>query len=384
MTFSILTVLVIVESLVISIFILAYYIRRSIKLKKRIDDLLRKLSESIFSRLLQIEIDKTIEHITHIEFPEDDALELAENKEPEQSPEDELKRLLTFRSSYLHAEIEADQSSVGNPDLFWPILAENLSSLFPTQVVIEENKGLAESNEYIDEIMQELQNKLYKATESNLSLQALLDSLLSDGHLPADQIQVIKNSQADFHDLSQHVSDLENKIQNSLNIEIVTTKNKYKKSSMENTLVVEKASHVVNTEVNKLKDVIYEQGNKINALLKSLKDGSHDVDISDELSQHLNNLENSQKETSMCLEVLEMENTRLMDEIDSLRDSTVPSIDGVEMDEMDSDQLKVKIHDLEKELDDKAKENQKLHDELNSVEKEFMAVYEKGAEENIP
>lgn len=384
MTFSILTVLVIVESLVIIIFILAYYIRRSFKLKKRIDDLLRKLSESIFSKLLQIEIDKTIEHITQIEFPEDDALELAENEEPEQSPEDELKRLLTFRSSYLHAEIDADQSSAGNPDLFWPILAENLSSLLPLPFVTEENEGLAESNEYIDEIMQELQNKLDKATESNLSLQALLDSLLADGHLPADQIQVIKNSQADFHDLNQHVSDLENKIQNSLNIEIITTNNKDKKSTLENTLVVEKASHVVNTEVNKLKDVIYEQGNKINALLKSLKDGSHDVDISDELSQHLNDLEKSQKETSMCLEVLEMENSRLMDEIDSLRETSVPSIDGVEMDEMDSDQLKVKIHDLEKELDDKAKENQKLHDELNSVEKEFMAVYEKGAEENIP
>ncbi len=380
MTLSTLTILVIIESLIILLFVLIYFIRKNLKLKKTIDDLLRKLSDSIFSKLLRVEIDKTIEYINDINITNDDGLELADNDEEKSTPEEDLKRLLTFRSSYLHAEIDADQSSAGNPDLFWPILAENISSLMPQPVVKEDN--LAESNEFIDEIMQELQNKLDKSIESNLSLQALLDSLLANGNLAADQIQTIKNSQADFHDLSQHISDLENKIQNSLNIEIISGRDKKKIHSSDNTRIVEKASHVVNTEVNKLKDVIYDQGHKINALLKSLKDGKNGANIDDEIQQHLTDLEKSQKETSMCLEVLEMENKRLMDEIDTLNESATPTIDGVNVDDMTEDQLKLKIQELEKIIEtDKSKYNQ-LHTELDSVEKEFLAVYDKKAKEN--
>lgn len=380
MSLSTLTILVIVESLIILLFILAYFIRKNRKLNKTIDDLLRKLSDSIFSKLLRVEIDKTVEYINDINMPNDNELELADNDDEKSTPEEDLKRLLTFRSSYLHAEIDADQSSAGNPDLFWPILAENISSLIPQAAKEEDN--LAESNEFIDEIMQELQNKLDKSIESNLSLQALLDSLLANGNLAADQIQTIKNSQADFHDLSQHVSDLENKIQNSLNIEIISGSNKKKRHSTDNTLIIEKASHVVNTEVNKLKDVIYDQGHKINALLKSLKDGKNGANVDDEIQQHLTDLEKSQKETSMCLEVLEMENKRLMDEIDTLNESATPTIDGVDVDDMTEDQLKLKIQELEKIIeDDKSKYNQ-LHNELDSVEKEFLAVYDKNAKEN--
>lgn len=381
MTLSTLTTLVIVESLIILVFVLVYFIRKNRRLNKTIDDLLRKLSDSIFSKLLRVEIDKTIEYINGINISKDDELELADNEEEKSTPEEDLKRLLTFRSSYLHAEIDADQSSAGNPDLFWPTLAENISHLMP-QPVKEEDNDLAESNEFIDEIMQELQTKLDKSTESNLSLQALLDSLLANGNLAADQIQTIKNSQADFHDLSQHVSDLENKIQNSLNIEIISGRDKKKRHSSDNTLVIEKASHVVNTEVNKLKDVIYDQGHKINALLKSLKEGKDGVNIDDELQEHLIELERSQKETSMCLEVLEMENNRLMDEIDTLHENATPTIEGVDVDDMTEDQLKLKIQELEKIIEEDKGKYSQLHNELDSVEKEFLAVYDKKAKEN--
>lgn len=385
MTFSTLTILVIAESLVILLFVLAYFIRKNIKLKKTIDDLLRKLSESIFTKLLKTEIEKTIEHIKNIGHSNEDELELAadDDRAPthEEEKVSEVKKMLTFRSAYLHAEINANESSAGNTDLFWSILSDNIASLIQNH---DKDSGSesAEPNEFIDEIMQELQNKLDKSTESNLSLQALLDSLLANGHLAADQIQIIKNSQADFHDLSQHVSDLDNKIQNSLNIEIVNTKDKNKANTSDNTVIVENASHVVNKEVNKLKDVIYDQGNKINALLKSLKDGIPGIEPDSELHQHLSELERSQKETSMCLEVLEMENKRLMDEISTLHENITPSIDGVDVDEMSSDQLRVKVQELEQTIKEKEKEYQLLHNELNSVEKEFMAVYDKGAEEN--
>ena len=374
MTISILVALIVIETLIILLVFLAYFIKKNSKLKKTIADLLIKLSENLFSKLVTEEIEKTIEHINETSHTEDE-LELAD-KETEPSDE-ELKRILTFRSSYLHAEINAYDASAGNPDLFWHHLAENIALLIPKAPPEDE---AVDSNELIDEIMQELQIKLDKSIESNISLQALLDSLLTSGSLATDQIQTIKNSQANFHALSQDVSDLENKLKNSLNIEIIGTSSKAKTNTSGNTLIIEKASNVVNKEVNKLKDVIYEQGNKINALLKSLKDDNQNIDPGSVLHKHLTDLESSQKETSMCIEVLEMENQRLMEEIENLQNSpSVLPIDGLDTEDMSSDQLKLKIHELEQIIEEKEKEYNKLSSELSSVESEFMAVYEKGS-----
>lgn len=384
MSFSILTVLVAVESFIILLIFLAYYINKNSKLKKSIDDLLLRLSESLFSKLIQEEIDKTIERINETSFAVDE-LELADvenNDNDSSSNETNLKKILTFRSSYLHAEINAYDASDGDPGLFWHYLAENIASLIP-EPLPETDTPMKESNEFIDEVMQELQQRLDKSIESNIVLQSLLDSLLNEGTLAAEQIQIIKNSQADFHDLSQQVSDLDNKIQNSLNIEITSTPGRAKTDTTESTVYIEKASHVVNTEVNKLKDVIYEQGNQINALLKSLKDENHNLDPDGTLHQHLSALEKTQNETAMCIEVLEMENHRLMEEIDTLQNSiAIPPIDGLDIDDMGPEQLKLKIHVQDKIIKDKDEENTNLKADLKALEQEFMAVYKKNSEKD--
>lgn len=379
MSFSILTVLVTVETFIILIIFLAYFITKNSKLKKSVDDLLLKLSESLFSKLIKEEIDKTIERINEPGFPADE-LQLAEVDDNSISTEEtELKKILTFRSSYLHAEINAYEASDGDVDLFWHYLAENITALIP-KALPETEQAEIPANEFIDEVMQELQQRLEKSIESNIVLQSLLDSLLHNGTLATDQIQIIKNSQADFHDLSQQVSDLENKIQNSLNIEITSAPHNNNTTAKEETAFTEKASHVVNTEVNKLKDVIYEQGNQINALLKSLKEENHNMDEDSAIHQHLSALEKSQLETAMCIDVLEMENHRLMDEIHTLQNSAaIPSIDGLDTDDMSPEQLKLKIHVLDKIIKDKDEKNQTLEAELAALEQEFMAVYKKSS-----
>ncbi len=376
MTISLLTILVVLETFVILLGVVIFLARRHSKLKKTFDKLLASMAESIFARLVEEEIDNTNERIKDILPSDTDDIDLAndsdENNSEEQqlSEEDEnLKRTLTFRSAYLHAEINAYHSSEGDPALFWLYLAENISELMPKATAPEEEQNAdpaAVSNEFIDEIMQELQDKLTKSTESNLSLQALLDSLLADGHLAPEQISTIKSSQADYHDLSQHVVDLEQKIQNSLNIEITGTSSGKPASTEEKTLIIEKHTNKVNTETNKLKDIIFDQGNKINNLLKELKNDTLSSGDDPELLQHLEELERSQKETAMCMEVLEMENNRLIEELENMPQDVGDS------------ELAAKVSELEKIIQLKDQELEKLNEEFDSIQSEYMAVYEKG------
>lgn len=383
MTFSMLTVLVVIETFIILLVLIAYFINKNSKLKKSIDELLTKLAESLFSKLINEEIDKTIERVQEIDPIDEERTNLSDNDIP--SNDDILKKALTFRSSYLHAEINAYESSEGDPGLFWHYLADNITPLIKgseADTPLEADKP--ESNDFINEIMQEMQNKLDKSIESNLSLQAILDSLVANGALAVDQIQTIKNYQVDFQDLNQNISDLENKIKNSLSLEITSATDTTNNTSLsESVLDLEKTHDSVNVEVNKLKDVIYEQGNKINALLKSLKDQNHDISPDSSLSLQLKQLETSQNETAMCMEVLEMENHRLIEEIKIINDkSKQPSTEGLAADDTDKEQLNIKIGALENIIIEKDKAYQTLKAELESVEREFMAVYEKNNKED--
>jgi len=381
MTISILTALVIFESFIILSGFTIFLIRKNLKLKKAFDALLASMSENIFSKLVSEEIDKTNDRIFEIEPSNTDALELAdtEENESEDSEESNLKKILTFRSAYLHAEINAYEDSDGDPKLFWPHLAENIAQLMPGQQPAEENE--ATSNEFIDEVMHDLQAKLESSIESNLSLQALLDSLLSEGKLEAEHLETIKNSQADFHDLSQHVSDLENKIQNSLNLEITGGSANNSTIITEKTLILEKSTNKVNTEVNKLKDIIYDQSNQINNLMKSMKSQGSDAGFSDAIQAQFDALERSQKETTMCMEVLEMENHRLLEDLEALQSSSEDAdIDGIDDEDMSPDELRLKIKSLEKIIETKDSEFEQMMAEFESVQAEYMAVYEKGIE----
>jgi len=382
MTISLLTALVIFETFIILFGFIFFLVRKNSKLKKAFDALLASMSEHVFPKLVSEEIDKTNERIFEIEPSADDDLELADDDNSDTDDNDDsveanLRKILTFRSAYLHAEINAYEDSNGDQKLFWKHLTEHIAQLMPTTSTAEEDETT--SNEFIDEVMQELQTKLDNSIESNLTLQTLLDSLLSEGKLDPEQISTIKNSQADFHDLSQHVSDLENKIQNSLNLEITGNTINNKSIVSEKTLVIEKTTNKVNTEVNKLKDIIYDQGNQINNLMKSMKSQSTETPFSEAMQEQFEALERSQNETAMCMEVLEMENHRLLEDLETMQSSlTEESIEGIEEENMNNEQLKLKIRSLEKVIEAKDNEFEQMMAEFESVQSEYMAVYEKG------
>lgn len=367
MYITLITLLVIVETFVISAIVIFFLVRNNSRLKKVVADLLKTLSEGLFSRLVSEEIEKTKDYIK--EENETDSLDLADTTEDEEEPDPEaakLQRLLTYRSAYLHAELNAYELSDNDQDMFWHYLAQNLENLLPKKYNDDTH-----TNEFLNEIMQELQLKLDNSMDSNKKLQNLISkTLLADDNTPQDQIDLIKKAEANYHDLCQHLSDLENKIENSLNIEIESEPEKREAKKGDNIFYIEKKTHTVNTEVNKLKDIIYEQGNKINNLLKGLKNNK-DVPISKEIEQHLKELEQAQKESAMCMEVLEMENNRLTEEIAKIETGSVSA---------DTRELTLRILELEQILDDKDKAYEQLDKEYTSVQKEFMALYHKQSE----
>lgn len=105
-------------------------------------------------------------------------------------------------------------------------------------------------------------------------------------------------------------------------------------SSEENTLIInaqqsqEKVFYIetqgkkVDTEVNKLKDIIYDQENALSSLMKALKETephlSEDSALYQELEQQLTQLQQQLNDSKMCMDVLDLENQRLQDEIEKL------------------------------------------------------------------
>ena len=100
--------------------------------------------------------------------------------------------------------------------------------------------------------------------------------------------------------------------------ESVTTR----KESSEKVFYIEAQGKKIDGEVNKLKDIIYEQENILSSLRKSVKDAEgHFPEGSDELEAlrtQMDALERQLTDSRMCMEVLELENTRLQDEVDKL------------------------------------------------------------------
>ncbi len=103
--------------------------------------------------------------------------------------------------------------------------------------------------------------------------------------------------------------------------EVETTVNVETKSK-EKVVYIETQGKKIDGEVNKLKDIIYEQENALSSMKKALE--STDADAADDspvlatIKQQLETLERQLSDSKMCMEVLEMENNRLQEEVDKM------------------------------------------------------------------
>ncbi|MCW9047898.1 MAG: hypothetical protein OQK46_07440 [Gammaproteobacteria bacterium] len=89
--------------------------------------------------------------------------------------------------------------------------------------------------------------------------------------------------------------------------------------SKEKVFYIETQGKKIDGEVNKLKDIIYEQENALSSMKKSLEgDEAENPEFLDTLKEQLAALERQLNDSKMCMDVLEMENTRLQEEVNNI------------------------------------------------------------------
>ncbi len=128
---------------------------------------------------------------------------------------------------------------------------------------------------------------------------------------------------------------------------------------------IETQGRKIDGEVNKLKDIIYEQENSLNGLRKTLKSSTRELNQESEelkdLHAEIDNFERQLKDSRVCMEVLEMENQRLQEEVDRLKQhpagdesktADTSSTDHVEQMREVLDKQDKQISELEKTIDD--------------------------------
>jgi hypothetical protein len=98
----------------------------------------------------------------------------------------------------------------------------------------------------------------------------------------------------------------------------------HKKELTEKVFYIETQGHKIDGEVNRLKDIIFDQENTLSDMIKALKKaevdhtGEIDKEVIAELHTQVSNFERQLRDSKTCMEVLELENTRLQEELHKL------------------------------------------------------------------
>ncbi|MBI3186952.1 MAG: hypothetical protein HYZ31_03640 [Gammaproteobacteria bacterium] len=155
------------------------------------------------------------------------------------------------------------------------------------------------------------------------------------------------------------------------------------KDSAEKVFYIETQGKKVDGEVNRLKDIIYDRENTLSDLLKGLKHaeaehkGTENEEFFTALHAQASNFERQLRDAKTCMDVLEMENTRLQDELhklDAIKSGTgESSMDQIST--VDAQSTRESIKKLEEEVIKKDVAYAKLQEEFASMEKEYLAMY---------
>lgn len=137
-------------------------------------------------------------------------------------------------------------------------------------------------------------------------------------------------------------------------------------------------------EIKRLRDIIDRQYGSLDELRMALMQAETSEEESQHLQKHLDAVEHSQKELEGCIQVLESENDRLLEELEMAK-SAVPERSETskkELDELYNLRLETKadkeqISELQAQLGAKNEALEKMTEEFDSMQSEFMRMYEK-------
>ncbi len=129
----------------------------------------------------------------------------------------------------------------------------------------------------------------------------------------------------------------------------------------EKVFYIETQGKKIDGEVNKLKDIIYEQENALSSMKKAMNDAEGDLPEGSEslkaLKEQIEAIERQLNDSKMCMDVLEMENNRLQEEVDKMADMK-PSKndientnDGIES-MIDVDEMKSMVEEQKKKIEE--------------------------------
>ncbi len=142
--------------------------------------------------------------------------------------------------------------------------------------------------------------------------------------------------------------------------------------SKEKVFYIETQGKKIDGEVNKLKDIIYEQENALSSMKKAMQ-GAEEEHPEDSaslkiLKEQMEAIERQLNDSKMCMEVLEMENNRLQEEVDKMdgrHDALFEETDNSSSDEsssiIDLDQMKEMVEKQDAKI-------QQLIDTIESLE----------------
>jgi len=139
--------------------------------------------------------------------------------------------------------------------------------------------------------------------------------------------------------------------------------------SKEKVFYIETQGKKIDGEVNKLKDIIYEQENALSSMKKALEgadgDEAENPELLNTLKEQLEALERQLNDSKMCMDVLEMENNRLQEEVDNI-DSRHESL--FEGDEKSSDEDSDSLIDLDQMKEVVEQQENKIQNLIDTIE----------------
>ncbi len=143
----------------------------------------------------------------------------------------------------------------------------------------------------------------------------------------------------------------------------------------EKVFYIETQGKKIDGEVNKLKDIIYEQENALSSMKKAMNNAESELPEESEslnvLKEQIEAIERQLNDSKMCMDVLEMENNRLQEEVDKMTDIEIPKNDNESTSDnsesmIDIDEMKGMVEEQKNKIEELIKMIESL--ELTQVE----------------
>ncbi|TNF38564.1 MAG: hypothetical protein EP315_01105 [Gammaproteobacteria bacterium] len=147
----------------------------------------------------------------------------------------------------------------------------------------------------------------------------------------------------------------------------------HKTTTKEKVFYIETMGKKVDGEVNKLKDIIYEQENTLNSLKKALaRSVEHEEEESEEITElrtYIESFERQLNDSKMCMEVLELENERLQHELNEL-ESKQPATDAIEQTDTETSSSMFDLAQMREVLENQEKQILELNQAIDDLKLE--------------